>query len=269
MNYINAEQSRHDASPIECYKFIGSWRTYRYTSGDVPVTVNGEMYTPVAATRNSIRAGTQTEDTLALEIEMPFDVAVIKDYAYALSPPRLVLEVYRVHRGTNYASDWALYWKGKVSAFTVTGRKAKVRVPSIFATALQADLPSAYWQAPCNHVLFDGRCRASKQDWTQTTTVLEVGTDALEVVDDGFSDGVLIGGELICNRNGERRLITNNATNIITINYPFVDLQAGDTVELVAGCDHSFTTCRTKFNNAKNFGGHPLIPSDNPFEGEL
>lgn len=269
MSYDIAEMSGHDGAPVECYKFIGSFRTYRYTSSAREETVNGETYLPIAGKRGTVRSGTQADDTLSLEIELPFDVDVVRDYAYAESPPSLALEVYRVHRGTSFATDWVLLWKGKVSAFNVDGRIAKIRVPSIFSRALQGDLPSAYYQAPCNHVLYDARCKAVRGDHSVTTTVSAVGTNAFDVLDDGGVDAVLKAGEAVNNRNGERRLILNNVAGTVTISYPFVDLRVGDEVELVEGCDHSFATCKAKFNNSINYGGHPFIPADNPFAGEI
>lgn len=35
---------------------------------------------------------------------------------------------------------------------------------------------------------------------------------------------------------------------------------AGDTFEVIAGCDKSFTTCKAKFGNALNFQGFPHMP---------
>lgn len=269
MSYDDFELSTHDAAPVECYKFIGSFRTYRYTSADLAQTVNGETYEPIAGKRGTVRSGTQADDTLSLEIELPFDVDVVRDYAYSESPPSLALEVYRVHRGSSFATDWILLWKGKVSAFNVDGRIAKVRVPSIFSRALQGDLPNAYYQAPCNHVLYDSRCKVVRADWAVTTVVNAVGTLSFDVADDGGVDAALKAGEAVNNRNGERRLILNNVAGTVTISYPFVDLRVGDEVELVAGCDHSFATCKAKFNNTINYGGHPFIPADNPFMGEI
>lgn len=269
MSYDAFEDSFHDAAPVECYKFIGSFTTYRYTSSDVETTLNGEVYSPVSSKRNALRAGTQDDDSLHLEVQLPFDVEVVKDYAYAESPFNLTLELYRVHRGTSFATDWVLLWKGRITSFSVAGRIAKLRVPSIFSRALQGDLPSAYYQNSCNHVLYDGRCRANRTAFTHTAKVLSVGVNNFEVDDDGFADGVLRAGEAINSRNGERRMILSNSVNLVVLSYPFVDLRDGDLVDLVAGCDHSFATCKSKFNNALNYGGHPYVPSDNPFQGEL
>lgn len=269
MSYDVAENSVHDASPVECYKFIGSFRTYYYTSADTEQVVNGETYFPVAGSRGTVRAGTQSDDSLALEIMLPFNLDVVQDYAYAESPPALTLEVYRVHRGTDFATDWNLLWKGKVSSFNVDGRVAKVRVPSIFSRALQGDLPSAYYQAPCNHVLFDSLCKVNRASYSTTTTVTDASALSVNVLDDGAADGDLVAGEIVNNRTGERRLILGNLANTISFSYPFVDMKVGDEVVVTAGCDHSFSTCKAKFSNGANFGGHPYIPADNPFAGEV
>lgn len=267
--YNDWENSVSDGAPVECYRFVGTFRTYRYTSADEEVVLGGETYVPVASRRNNIRSGVQTDDTLALEIQMPYDTQVVKDYAYAESPPSLTLEVFRVHRGTSFASDFILLWKGKVASFNVDGRMARIRVPSIFSRALQGDVPNAYWQRPCNHVLFDSRCGLSRANFSTLTTVTSVGVAAFNVVDDGFTDGFLVAGEAVVTRTGERRLILSNQANALTVKHPFVDMRVDDEVELTAGCDHSFSTCKAKFNNGVNFGGHPFIPDDNPFQGEL
>ena len=41
-----------------------------------------------------------------------------------------------------------------------------------------------------------------------------------------------------------------------------LDVADGDRVQLTAGCDKRFETCRQKFLNALNFGGFPDIPSE-------
>jgi uncharacterized phage protein (TIGR02218 family) len=38
------------------------------------------------------------------------------------------------------------------------------------------------------------------------------------------------------------------------------DMAEGDTFEVVAGCDRTFATCKSKFNNVRNFRGFPHIP---------
>lgn len=40
------------------------------------------------------------------------------------------------------------------------------------------------------------------------------------------------------------------------------DIQVGDTLVVIAGCDRTFETCGSKFNNKRNFGGFPFIPGN-------
>ncbi|OZA06339.1 MAG: hypothetical protein B7Y02_14965 [Rhodobacterales bacterium 17-64-5] len=40
------------------------------------------------------------------------------------------------------------------------------------------------------------------------------------------------------------------------------DVADGDTVRVIAGCNKSATTCRTKFGNFPNFRGFPHIPGE-------
>ena len=40
----------------------------------------------------------------------------------------------------------------------------------------------------------------------------------------------------------------------------FMPVQAGDTFQVIAGCDKSMVTCITRFNNLIHFGGEPFAP---------
>jgi hypothetical protein len=89
------------------------------------------------------------------------------------------------------------------------------------------------------------------------------------VVDDGWPDNDLNAGVITLTAKGEKRLIISNVANVININFPFHDAEDGDAVELVRGCDHTYSICDTKFSNTKQFGGFPYIPGENPFLGQL
>jgi uncharacterized phage protein (TIGR02218 family) len=269
MSYAVADASVHDGAPIECYLFAGQLKEYRYTSAESLITLDGREYEPLPIKRGSVKSGSQADDSLSLEIELPIDCDLVRDYAYLNAPASLMLSVFRVHRETNFATDSVLLWKGEVLSFSVAGRTAKARVPSIFSAALSSDCPTVFYQNPCNHVLFDARCKVSRASFSTSTTVLDAAQTNATVVDDGFPDNFLAGGEMVNSRNGERRMIVDNQVNLITINFAFVDLRVGDSVTLTAGCDHSWTTCRSKFSNGDNYGGDPFIPSENPFQGKV
>lgn len=265
--YDENEQSVQDSAPIECYKFVGSFKTYRYTSSDQQEVVSGEAYLPIAVSRSKVKAGTQEDTNLSLDLEIPFDIDVVSDYAFSNVPPKLNLTVYRKQPDDTFA----IFWTGLVMGFEVADRVGKVKVPSIFALALAGECPNVHYQVPCNHILYDSHCQVSRAANTFNDVVQAVaGTDiSLVGIPTGAND--LRGGELVNLRNSERRLILLNAGSLITVGYGFADILPGDAVELVRGCNHLGRTgdCQLKFNNYINYGGFEDIPPDNPFSGEL
>ena len=270
-DFTDKEQSKAESAPIECYKFVGSFKTYRYTSAADALLLGGELYLPVPVKRNTAKAGTQDDDNLSLELVFPFDADIVFDYAYALSPPTLLLEAYRTQADLDTNTQFELFWKGKVRGFKVSGRQATIIVPSIFALALQGEVPNFYYQAPCNHVLYDDGCKVIRDNNKFTGEVDSINGREITLLAAPTSTNDLAAGEIVNTRNGERRLILSNVGSIVTVGFPFADLLAGDPVEMVRGCDHSFNGAGgcPKFANQLNFGGFPFIPADNPFEGEL
>lgn len=263
------EESVASAAPVECYKFIGSFNSYFYTSSDKQRTIGSDVYLPVAVTRSNVKTATQEEKSLSIDLEIPVDTPVVLDYAFSQTPPRLELEVYRFHEDDETAL--VLYWKGVVRGFTINGRKARIEIPSIFSLALQNEAPNVYYQTPCNHVLYNARCGVVRALHTFAATISTVeGTD-ITLTGTPTTTNDLKGGDLLNTRNGERRLIVANDLDMISIGYPFVDLVPGDDVELSRGCNHAGRTgdCKLKFDNYANFGGYEDIPPDNPFEGEI
>lgn len=270
--YEIADQSVQDSAPLEAYKFTGTFKNYRYTSADRIIQIAGQNYTPIAVTRSNIKAGTQEDDNVSLDLTLPFDAEVVLDCGYGQTPPELHLTVYRLEGDDPDGDAWITYWQGIVRGFSVDGRGAKIQVPSIFSDALASDAPDVYYQVPCNHVLYDAHCTVSRALNTFTEDV-QVYDAATTVTLQGIptTNGDLAAGDIINTRNGERRLILGNIGAVITIGYPFVDLLPGDTVELSRGCNHLGRDgdCLNKFNNYDNYGGDEDIPPDNPFQGEI
>lgn len=267
--YTDTEISVHSGSPVEVYKFTGTFQNYYYTSAELAVTVNGQEYIPAEIERTGVSAGTQNDDNLQIELTMPYDLQIALDYAFQISPPDLTLELLRYHEGTNPATDWITYWKGPVTSWSGAGHKVKALVPSIFSTILRGEIPSVHYHQPCNHVLYDSLCKLTAALYRQATTITSVDENSIEVAADGYADEYLQAGEIVNTTKGERRLIVNNVADLLTINFPFHNAEVGDSVYLYVGCNHSFTMCKNKFSNSINYGGFPFVPADNPFESEL
>jgi uncharacterized phage protein (TIGR02218 family) len=269
MSYTSVETSVQEGLPVEVYKFVGTYKTYRYTDADRAMTFFGEIYEPIAISREEATTGDQSQDGVEMIVQMPQTVDLVKDYVFNISPPDLNLTIYRCHAGLNFAVDPIVFWTGPVTGFSVEEDIAKVRIPSILESVFSGNMPNFFYQQSCNHTLYDDRCRVDKVANTITTYVTSIDGQNVTVADQGFADGYLKGGIIAIPGINEKRLILGNAANVINVFYPFSKLTVGDSVELSAGCDHSKATCKAKFNNVRRFGGFPYIPQDNPFVGNL
>ena len=265
MTYEADELSSHDGQPIELYHFQGTLEDWYITSGAETITSNGNDYIPLEALeRSALKIGTQEDEQLALDISIPFDHPLATAYAYRTSPPSLVLFLYRAHR--NDPNDTILMWKGSVLSFSVQGRQCKMRVPAVFAYLLGGITPAPRYQAPCNHVLFDSRCAVSPVAHQIVTTVTDISNNIITVASMGaLSSTDIIAGDMVWAAGGENRMMISAIGLDITVTYPFAGLSIGQSITLRRGCDHSFATCKAVFSNGVNFGGHPIVPSKNPF----
>jgi len=265
--YLEDEASTEVGSPIELYEFVSNVRSYFYTSFVEDVIFNGDTYEAIPMKRGALQ-GTAQDDAPVAEINMPFNAQLVQDFAYVVSPRDLDLTIHRYHPESG-AGNAVVYWKGAVATVTVTGRIAKIRVPSTLAGALANNIPNVYYQSQCNHVLYGARCGLLASNFDQATTVTNVTDDGLTVVVGsvgGAAADTYKAGEIVRTSDGERRLITSQSTTTLTINYPFPELLGADAVTLFQGCDHTVATCRDKFTNKDNFGGQNLIPNKNIFE---
>jgi hypothetical protein len=114
--YDDNETSVQESRPIELYKFVGTFKNYLYTSSDQVELFAGENYLPIAVTRSRVKAGTQEDTNLSLDLDIPFDTDVIKDYAFSNVPPRLELTVYRKQPDDTFA----IFWTGLVRGLEVS-----------------------------------------------------------------------------------------------------------------------------------------------------
>lgn len=165
--------------------------------------------------------------------------------------------------------DWAEPTAGRITL--ASGRLGEVRHSG---TAFTAELqgPTAALQASpielfspeCRATFGDRRCRADLALYTIVRAVKDVFTP----VEFGFEPDI---GDLEGFRYGRLRVLTGAAageTRVIEgpvasgllVSAPIAGLIAGNKVELRAGCDKRFATCRDRFRNVLNFRGEPHVP---------
>lgn len=273
MTYSDSEKSKHSGKPLELYRYAGTYQTFRYTSSPVPVSYQAPdetepfVYTPLATRRSAVQHTTQNDDTSEVTIDLPVTSELVAIYGFQISPPDLYLTLFRGHN----PGEFIRYWQGNVENISVVRGTATIRVPSPLAAALSTEFPTVYFQTPCNHNLFDDGCTVPVEDWTVTTAIVSVDGTVIEVTPAsvGALDGQLVGGDAVL-ASGERRMITAQAGDTITINYPFASANEDDALVLLTGCDLALMgDCKNRYDNTINHGGFGFIPSKNVFKTGL
>ena len=122
----------------------------------------------------------------------------------------------------------------------------------------------------CDADLGDGRCRVNLSAFRARGTVTAVEAPEQIVASglDSFSVGFFDGGRLVFESGANAGLVlaidsTRAVDGGIELRFwlPLEVLpESGDTFEITAGCDKSFSTCRTRFSNHLNFQGFPHVP---------
>lgn len=265
MTYAASEVSKHSGKPVELFKFEGTYANHFYTSGPEMVTYGGDDYLPLTLRRSTVQVTTTADDNSEVTVELPVGAEIIAIYGFQIAPPELRLTIYRGHN----PGEFVRFWGGNVENINVGKGVATIRIPSTLAAALSADFPNVFFQTPCNHDLFDARCKVVYEDWSLATTVASVDGREVTVSSIGTLDGDLVGGEAVL-ASGERRMIISQVGTLLTVNYPFAQVAATDAVTISAGCDLAFRgDCATRFDNQINFGGFPFIPPSNVFSKGL
>lgn len=132
------------------------------------------------------------------------------------------------------------------------------------------------YQTLCSADLGDSRCKASLSGAAMRVTRKVVGLESgamFKIETTGKASGWFSGGAV---ELGGRRLGTirdhgerDGGALISLWAAPAAAPRIGEAVTLVAGCDKSFETCRTKFANQLNFRGFPHMPGDDLMLGYI
>lgn len=270
------------ARPIDLWTITQKDGTvYRYTGGDVPITVNGTTWVlgpHLQRSAISQRMGVSI-DTLKVTVTardnqtingVPFLRAVASGALFGaqIALTRVFVDMGGVSRGM------VGVFKGNVGDVpTATRLQAQMTVRS-FLDVLNVMIPGDIFQAGCRNRLFDARCKLNQATYT-VTGVLSSDMDTTRRVITSTSAAVIakptnwatLGTLTITsgpNAGFSRpvRLHTlGSGTATITATYPFpFQSLTGQTFSLTAGCDKTLNTCTVKFANKPNFRGEPFIP---------
>ena len=257
-----AKEEADQRKPAELYHI---WRDggehWRYTSGDVTVTYDGEDYEPATLERSQVKYDSKL-DIVTMEIRAAYLTDAVLKYI-AVNPLEVLwVSVMKIHRDQD-PLEVDVVFIGQIKNVSFKGAQAKVACVG-FEQFLKKTVPRWRYQLTCNHILFDNYCSLTKVDYKieavitldETETILSSATFALQ------DDGYFIGGEVVF--GVEARTITAHVGTDITLIYRMENLENGNTVKTYPGCDRRIETCRDTFDNIINFLGFPFLPKENP-----
>ena len=269
----------------ECIKITRvDGQVFRFTAHDKDLVIRepDEQYQTYKAANSFVLTSLETSQGLVVS-NMDIDGLIDDD---DISEEDLRLGFYENANVELFLAYWAdrsikilpmrASWVGEIQMegpkFKVDLRGIAQRLANTFiqATSLECRWTFADGGADGSSVYLKGSgcgCGLTEADWTDSLTI----TSLINVYDTFAMSGIDVAKHDYYYQWGKCRF-TSGANNgfvmeilyhyqkqvklFLPVPYP---IEVGDTVELVAGCDKAYSTCGTKFNNKRRFGGEPFL----------
>jgi uncharacterized phage protein (TIGR02218 family) len=177
-------------------------------------------------------------------------------------------EVYRMFwsKASPVTGGGLIIFVGRMGEADPIGRSKITFTINSYNELLNLDFPTRVYQGFCDFQLYGPGCCVNRASYTYTVTVLASpppGTTFF-AISGGIPDNWLTQGTFLFPSGacqGESGTIKVNGSGVVEVFTPLPAAPSGgDAVTVYAGCDHSYTTCQSKFNNLSNFPQCPFIP---------
>ncbi len=260
MSFNERESSAFAGEPVDLFFFEHVDKWWAYTSAEVDITYAGITYFPLPGLQREALESSQEDARNPLKILLPAEHELVGLTYGNAQAGKLQATIRRLHRDDNEAEVQFIgefikrEWKEPLSSLVFE---------SLWSRAGRGGGRRRV-QRGCGYRLFDGGCGLAEEDYKVAGTLESVMGEQVEVgAATGYSDGWFAGGEMIVGPLSID-IIAHQGSNL-QLAYPAV-MEAGQSVVLLPGCDHSFDTCGTRFSNGDNFGGQPHLIIDNPYD---
>lgn len=270
MTFESLETSVESSQPIELYTITLGSTIWFYNSGELPVTVGGTTWEPLAISRSPHQQSQEDQDQ-QVEIKLPAETPICRFFIASVPGSDVLVKIERL-QALDVAEALMVLYEGVVQSVSFEGG-GEIGVLSVVTaqSAFSKAVPRDVYSSVCNHVLFDSRCSLLESAFRVTKEVLAVSGNTLTI--DGLSaqpDGYYTAGFIELTGSAQDfRVILAHIGDVVTVALPFGTSPLGELVRVYAGCDHSPDTCQAKFDNLINFGGFPFVPTKNPFQTGL
>ena len=243
----------------------------RYTSDQLPITVNGNTFIPLPMNRCAIseQSGINV-GSLTIELYPKCGVDYISLVSLTEAFCNGTFDGAYIQLDTAFFSDWSSEpqilekrFIGRVDVDTVSQLKIKLDVKAP-TEILNIKSPYLLLESDCGWTLYGGGCGVNKANFTGYAYVVAGSTDTiiyntLNLPEGRFEQGVWTGTSGF--NNGITRTIKGSYPGSMVLKYPLPHIpQTGDTFSMTLGCNKTIADCQQKFNNRLNFSGKPYIP---------
>jgi uncharacterized phage protein (TIGR02218 family) len=260
----------------DLYTFTTAGGTvYRFTSSDVPATVNGKSFS----------LGPKLErTTITNSVGIAVDVLTIEAFAedsVTLAGVPFVqalgagifdgasVQLERAFSSATTVYGTVILFAGRVGEVQTERGHVTIEVLS-HTELLDVMIPSGVYQPSCRNTLFDLNCglaratyKISKPAGGATDTVRTSFGVSFTSTPATVADYLAL-GTATCTAGanvGVSRTIKNSNVTGITVVAPWPYAVApGDTFDFYPGCDKLKNTCNTKFSNLVHFAAEPYVP---------
>lgn len=265
MTFAAAENALQ-TQPIECLTFAQGNDAWYHTTHDVDVTRVGITYRAALIERDSFNQseeGDQSSVVIRLDLNLPLSQHLI---TVGLRPTRgpMMFRLILTH-----LDDTQIYvpFVGRCTFLNKLSTHLELTIESERSLFKQRILHVTGGNQ-CNHILYGVNCAVNKDLFATAITVTAVSGRTV-TLSSGMTvaDGQLDGGYLEVGQ--DQFFIEHNTGLVLTTMSNVPDDIVGLSGIVYDGCDHSYVTCRDKFNNVRRFGGFPLFPITNPFNGRF
>lgn len=270
LSFDQDEKSTQDSRPVELFDFqFATGPIYRYCTYSRDVAVGGNIYKATQCKRSTLNVVQDLSNQSTATVELNVADPVVQAYMGVGMPPQtLKVTMSRLQIRSNLVEQ---EWVGYVASASMRGART-----CVFTVSTQSDQPFGV-QVPkvvcsrlCNHVLYDEFCQVIRNQISPLITSISGNTIGVTTIG-AFGAHDFEFGEIVHLLTKERRTVvkqTGGTTLLIDVAFP-TSVHVNDAVSLFPGCDHQVTTCRDRFGNVPNFGGHPHIRSSNFFSVDL
>lgn len=260
--YDAQEQSTHDGSPLELYKFESEVAPTFYTNNNSPVLFAGDWYMPEHISRGTADVGGLVDSPVTVNVNVSVSSALFLEYGLDLTPPTLNVTVYKQQRG---ADGYKRQLVGKCTGHSVSGQTYTLEMQNLLQTQFNASIAQVIFDNKCNNLFGDVRCKFNVAALIVAADIT-AHDDFNYTIDATLEMNKYVGGVL--NVGGQERLIVANGVHTVTVAYPLLKEDGVTTCTVKPGCNLSRTAC-VAYDNLDNFSGFMCIPTDNPLAADL